>query len=80
MYFLKNQTVGRKTGFRDPGHENWHKSCLNGTNNVEKEKNKKKPDFGIRDPGQENWHKLCLNGIKPCCEGKKTKNLVTLML
>ena len=31
MYFLKNRTTGQKPGFRDPGHENWHKSCQDGT-------------------------------------------------
>ena len=31
MYFLKNRTTGQKTGFRDPGHQNWHKPCQNGT-------------------------------------------------
>ena len=30
MYFLKNRTTGKKTGFRDPGHENWSKSCQEG--------------------------------------------------
>ena len=30
MYFLKNRTTGEKTGFQDPGHQNWHKSCQNG--------------------------------------------------
>ena len=31
MYFLKNRTTGQKTGFQDPEHKNWHKSCQDGT-------------------------------------------------
>ena len=31
MSLLKNRTTRQKTRFQDLGHENWHKSCLNGT-------------------------------------------------
>ena len=30
MYFLKNRTTGQKTGFRELGHKNLHKSCQYG--------------------------------------------------